>query len=335
MRTSLRWAGLAVMILALVGILSLPVGPAQAAAKIVIKIGTGVAPDHPENIGARKIKELVEKRAGDRVEVQVFTDGQIGDQRTMVENLRNGTQEITWVTVGFFGSYEPILNVIESGYLFRDSWHSYKVFDGPFGNEIRALVEKHGVKLLGYYEAGLRHITNNVRPIRTPADLKGLKIRTPQAKYHLNTLKYMGANPVAMSFGELYTAMQQKVVDGQENPLSNIYKAKFYEVNKYLSLTGHLHLTHMVMYSAKLWEKLPADLQKIVREAVIESQETQRKAVRDDDENLLKELKAKGMQVNEGDREAFRKAVLPLREEAVKEFGSKAKEWIERIEATK
>jgi tripartite ATP-independent transporter DctP family solute receptor len=335
MRTSLRWMGMAVMILALIGILSPSVGPAEAAAKTVIKIGTVVAPDHPENIGARKIKELVERRAGDRLEVQVFTDAQIGDQRTMVENMRNGVQEITWVTVGFFGSYEPILNVIESGYLFRDSRHSYKVFDGPMGNEIRALVEKHEVKLLGYYEAGLRHITNNVRPIRTPADLKGLKIRTPQAKYHLNTLKYMGANPVAMSFGELYTAMQQKVVDGQENPLSNIYKAKFYEVNKYLSLTGHLHLTHMVMYSAKLWDKLPADLQKIVRAAVIESQEAQRKAVRDDDENLLKELKAKGMQVNEGDRKAFRKSVLPLREEAVREFGPKAKEWIERIEATK
>ena len=332
MRTVLRWAGVLVLILAVVGVVA---PSAVAGTKTVIKIGTGVAPDHPENIGARKIKELVEKKAGDRVEVQVFTDNQIGDQRTMVENLRNGTQEVTWVTVGFFGSYEPILNVIESGYLFRDSHHSYKVFDGPMGDEIRALVEKHGVKLLGYYEAGLRHITNNVRPIRTPADLKGLKIRTPQAKYHLNTLKYMGANPVAMSFGELYTAMQQKVVDGQENPLSNIYKAKFYEVNKYLSLTGHLHLTHMVMYSAKLWDKLPADLQKIVREAVIESQETQRKAVRDDDENLLKELKAKGMQVNEGDREAFRKAVLPLRDDAVKEFGPKAKEWIERIEATK
>ncbi|HSB71009.1 MAG TPA: TRAP transporter substrate-binding protein, partial [Candidatus Methylomirabilis sp.] len=250
MRTVVRWVGVAVLTIGFLGVLSPWTGPAEAASKLVIKIGTGVAPDHPENIGARKIKELVEKKAGDRLEVQVFTDGQLGDQRTMVENMRNGTLEITWVTVGFFGSYEPILNVIESGYLFRDSWHSYKVFDGPMGEEIRGHVEKHGVKLLGYYEAGLRHITNNVRPINTPADLKGLKIRTPQAKYHLNTLKYMGANPVAMSFGELYTAMQQKVVDGQENPLSNIYKAKFYEVQKYISLTGHLHLTHMVMYSA-------------------------------------------------------------------------------------
>jgi TRAP-type C4-dicarboxylate transport system substrate-binding protein len=106
-------------------------------------------------------------------------------------------------------------------------------------------------------------------------------------------------------------------------------------VNKYLSLTGHLHLTHMVMYSAKLWDKLPADLQKVVRDSVIESQEAQRKAVRNDDERLLKEVKAKGMLVNEADRAAFRTSVLPLREEAVKEFGPKAKEWIERIEATK
>lgn len=332
MGIKLRWAVVLVLVLAVVGVAA---PTAQAVTKTVIKIGTGVAPDHPENIGARKIKELVEKKAGDRLEVQVFTDGQIGDQRTMVENLRNGVQEITWVTVGFLGSYEPILNVIESGYLFRDSQHSYKVFDGPMGNEIRTLVEKHGVKLLGYYEAGMRHITNNVRPVKVPEDLKGLKIRTPQAKYHMNTLKYMGANPVAMSFGELYTAMQQKVVDGQENPLSNIYNAKFYEVNKYLSLTGHLHLTHMVMYSAKLWDKLPADLQKVVRDSVIESQGTQRKAVRDDDERLLKELKARGMQVNEADREAFKKTVMPLREEAYKEFGPKAREWVDRIEAAK
>jgi tripartite ATP-independent transporter DctP family solute receptor len=332
MRKTLLWVGLGIAMIAVVGMLA---PSAQAGTKTVIKVGTVVAPDHPENIGARKIKELVEKKAGDRVEVQVFTDSQIGDQRTMVENLRNGVQEITWVSVGFFGSYEPILNVIESGYLFRDSQHSYKVFDGPMGNEVRALVEKHGVKLLGFYEAGMRHITNTVRPIKNPEDLKGLKIRTPQGKYHLNTLKYMGANPVAMSFGELYTAMQQKVVDGQENPFSNIYKAKFYEVNKYLSLTGHLHLTHMVMYSAKLWDRLPADLQKIVRESVIESQEAQRKAVRDDDATLLAEIKAKGMLVNDADREAFRKSVMPLREEAVKEFGPKAKEWIDRIEATK
>ncbi len=303
--------------------------------KTVIRIGTTVAANHPENQGARKIKELVDARSKGALEVQVFTDSQIGDQRTMVENLRLGVQEITWVTVGFFGSYEPILNVVESGYLFRDSAHSYKVFDGPFGDEIRGLVEKHGVKLLGFYEAGMRHVTNSQRPVVTPADLKGLKIRTPQAKYHLNTLRMMGANPVAMPFSEVYTAVQQHVVDGQENPVSNIYNSKIYEVNKFISLTGHLHLTHMVLYSNRLFSRLSAEHQKIVTDAIKESQEIQRAAVRSDDGRLLDEMKKAGAQVNDADRAAFRNAVLPLREEAVKEFGPKAKQWIDMIEGTK
>jgi tripartite ATP-independent transporter DctP family solute receptor len=308
--------------------------PRAASAKTVIRIGTTVAADHPENQGARKIKELVEARSNGEMQVQIFTDSQIGDQRTMVENLRLGVQDMTWVTVGFFGSYEPILNVVESGYLFRDSAHSYKVFDGPFGDEIRGLVEKHGVKLLGFYEAGMRHVTNSVRPVATPADLNGLKIRTPQAKYHLNTLKLMGANPIAMPFSEVYTAVQQHVVDGQENPMSNIYNSKIYEVNKYISLTGHLHLTHMVLDSNRLFSKLSPEQQKIVADAVKESQEVQRGAVRSDDSRLLEVMVKAGAQANEADRAAFRTAVLPLRDEAVKEFGQKAKQWIDMIEAT-
>src|SRR6266536_2997692 len=126
---------------AAVGAMALPHAAHSAASPTVIRIGTGVSGDHPENIGARKIKELVEARSNGELSVQVFTDAQIGDQRTMVENLRNGVQEITWVTVGFFGSYDPMLNIIESGYLFRDSAHSYAVFDGPLGEEIRGRVE--------------------------------------------------------------------------------------------------------------------------------------------------------------------------------------------------
>jgi tripartite ATP-independent transporter DctP family solute receptor len=317
------------------GAVTLPRVALGAPEPIVIRIGTVVNGDHPENIAARKLKELIEARSNGELSVKVFTDGQIGDQRTMIENLRNGVQEITWVTVGFFGSYDPMLNIVESGYLFRDSAHSYAVFDGPLGNEIRERVEKNGVKLLGYFEAGMRHLTNSVRPVRNPADMKGLKIRTPQAKYHLNTLRLMGANPVGMAFPEVYTALQQKVIDGQENPLSNIYAAKFAEVNKYLSLTGHLHLTHMVLYSDRLWSKLSPAHQSIVRQAVLDVQPVERKAVRDDDARLLAELKKSGMEVNEADRAAFRQAVLPLRDEAVKEFGPKATEWFTLIESTK
>ncbi len=305
--------------------------PAEAA-DVVIKIGTVVSGDHPENVGAREIKRLVEERSNGEIEVRLFTDSQLGAQREMVEQLRDGTLEMTWVTTGFFGSWEPVLNTLEIGYLFDDREHAFRAFDGGLGAEVAALVENHGVKLLGYYEAGMRHVTNSVRAIETPDDLRGLKIRTPEAKYHLTTLERMGASPTPMAFNELYTAMEQGIVDGQENPLSNIYNAAFYEVNDHLALTGHLHLTHMVMYSEPLWEALSDAHKAIVQEAVIESQDVQRGKVGDDDANLLAVLEEKGMQVSRPDREALAALVAPLREQAVAEYGERAERWIELID---
>ena len=309
--------------------------PTPVDAKITIKIGSSPPKEHPENVGAFEIKKRIEQMAGDRVDVQVFPNRQLGDQRTMVENMRAGLLDMTWVTVGFFGSYEPILNIIESAYLFDSEEHAYKVFDGPLGDEIRKRVEKHRVKLLGFFEAGVRQLTNNVRPVNIPQELKGLKIRVPQSKYHLKSLQLMGANAISMSFSELYTAMQQGVVDGQENPLAIIHDTHLYEVQKYLSLTDHLLLMHMVMFSEKRWNELPADIQKIVREAVKGAEPIQRKAQRDKDASLLSVLKDKGMKVNTADKSAFRQAVLPLRKEAINEYGETAKKWFEIIENTK
>ncbi len=308
-------------------------GPALAQSKVIVKIGTVVQGDHPENVGAREIERLVEERSNGEIDVRVFTDGQLGGQREMVEQLRNGTLEITWVTTGFFGSWAPVLNTLEIGYIFKDREHAFRVFDGELGEEVRGLVEKEGVKLLGYYEAGLRHITNSKRAINGPDDLKGLKIRTPQAKYHLKSLELMGASATPMSFNELYTAMQQDVVDGQENPLSNIFNAKFAEVNDHLALTGHLHLTHMVLYSAKAWEKLSPAHQEIISQAVIDSQKVQRDKVGDDDARLLVELEKAGMEVSRPDRDAFAKAVAPLRDEAIAEYGETARKWLDMIDA--
>lgn len=309
--------------------------PTPVDAKITIKIGSSPPKEHPENVGAFEIKKRIEQMAGDRVDVQVFPNRQLGDQRTMVENMRAGLLDMTWVTVGFFGSYEPILNIIESAYLFDSEEHAYKVLDGPLGDEIRKRVEKHGVKLLGFFEAGVRQLTNNVRPVNNPQELRGLKIRVPQSKYHLKSLQLMGANAISMSFSELYTAMQQGVVDGQENPLAIIHDTHLYEVQKHLSLTDHLLLMHMVMFSEKRWNKLPADIQKIVREAVMGAEPIQRKAQRDKDASLLSVLKDKGMKVNTADKSAFRQAVLPLRQEAINEYGETAKKWFEIIENTK
>jgi tripartite ATP-independent transporter DctP family solute receptor len=308
--------------------------PTQAA-DLVVKIATVVSGDHPENVGAREIKRLLEERSGGAIEVRIFTDSQLGNQRELVEQLRDGTLEMTWVTTGFFGSWEPVLNTLEIGYLFEDREHAFRAFDGPLGDEIATLVERHGVKLLGFYEAGMRHVTNSQRAIEGPDDLRGLKIRTPQAKYHLTTLEMMGASPTPMAFNELYTAMEQRVVDGQENPLSNIYNAAFYEVNGHLAMTGHLHLTHMVMYSERLWERLPPDKQELIRQAVVDSQEVQRAKVAEDDASLLAVLEERGMQVTRPDRAALADKVAPLREQAIAEYGEQAAEWIEMIEAAR
>lgn len=305
------------------------------AADLVIKIGTVVAGDHPENVGARELERLIEERSDGAIDVRVYTDAQLGNQREMVEQLRSGTLEITWVTTGFFGSWVPEMGALEIGYLFKDREHSFRAFGGPLGEEIAGRVEEHGVELLGYFEAGMRHLTNSKKAVATPGDLAGLKIRTPKSTYHLRTLEMMGANATPMAFNELYTAMEQGVVDGQENPLSNIYNAKFSEVNDYLSLTGHLHLTHMVLYSGELWNKLSSEQQEIIRSSVLDAAKVQRAKVAADDASLLDELKEEGMEVTEPDREAFAKTVAPLRDAAVEEFGGTATRWFEMIDAVR
>lgn len=301
-------------------------------ADLVLKIGTVVSGDHPENVGAREIERLIEERSNGSIDVRIFTDSQLGNQREMVEQLRSGTLEMTWVTTGFFGSWVPEMGALEIGYLFKDREHAFRAFAGPLGDEVATGVEQHGVELLGFFEAGMRHLTNSKRPINGPADLEGLKIRTPKSTYHLRTLEMMGANATPMAFNELYTAMEQGVVDGQENPLSNIYNAKFSEVNKYLALTGHLHLTHMVLYSADLWKDLTPEQQEIIRSSVIDAQQVQRDKVASDDASLLDELKKQGMEVTEPDREAFAAKVAPLRDAAIAEFGETATKWFAMID---
>lgn len=320
---------------AIAGTLLLGATTFASAADVTIKVGTVVSGDHPENVGAREFERLVEERSNGDIEVRVFTDSQLGNQREMVEQLRSGTLEVTWVTTGFFGSWEPVLGALEIGYLFDDREHAFRAFEGELGEEVAALVENHGVELLGFYEAGMRHLTNSKQPINGPDDLQGLKIRTPKSTYHLKSVEKMGASATPMAFSELYTAMEQGVVDGQENPLSNIYNAKFSEVNDHLALTGHLHLTHMVLYSEQLWDELSPEHQEIVRQAVLDSAQVQRDKVAADDASLLAELEGQGMQVTRPDRAAFADTVAPLREEAVAEFGEQAERWFEIVDAAR
>jgi TRAP-type transport system periplasmic protein len=327
--------GIAAIVVALVALMGITSGNALAADKIIMNIGTGTAPDHPENVGANKFKEIVEKKSNGRVEVRLHPAGQLGSQRDFVEALRSGTLEITMVTLGFFSAYDPLLNIFELPYLFRDRDHAYRVVDGPIGVQIKDRVNKKGVHVLAFWEAGLRYITNNVRPISKPDDLKGLKIRVPESKISIDGFKAFGANPAPLPFTEVYMALKQGVFDGQENPPSNIYRSKLYESQKYLSLSGHQFLVHMFMYSGQLWDQLPPDIKQIVEESAVEAGKFQRDFTWQEDTKLVAALKDAGMQVNQVDKQAFIDKAKPLYAEYAKLYGADAVKLIEQIQATK
>jgi tripartite ATP-independent transporter DctP family solute receptor len=331
MRKGLALA-VAVALIFTIGVAS---GTALAADKIIMRVATGTAPDHPENVGANKFKEILEGKSNGRVEVHVHPAGQLGSQRDFVEALRSGTLEITMVTIGFYSAYDPLLNIFELPYLFRDRDHAYRVVDGPVGTQIKDRVNKKGVHVMAFWEAGLRYVTNNVRPINKPEDLKGLKIRVPESKVNIDTFKAFGANPAPLPFTEVYMALKQGVFDGQENPPSNIYQSKLYEAQKYLSLTGHQFLVHMFMYSGQLWDKLPADIQKMTEESAIEAGKFQRDYTWQQDTKLVAALKEVGMQVNSVDKQAFMEKAQPLYAEYAKLYGDDAKRFIEQIQAVK
>ena len=303
--------------------------------KLVIRVATGTAPDHPENVGSRKFKELLEASSKGTIEVQVHPAGELGSQRDFVEALRSGTLEVTMVSIGFFSAYDPLLNIFEMPYLFRDGPHAFRVVDGPIGQQIAERVNKKNVHLMAYWEAGLRNITNNVRPIHEPIDLKGLKIRVPEQKVSIDAFKAFGANPAPLPFTELYMALKQGVFDGQENPPSNVYASKLYEAQKYLSLSGHQFLVHMFIYSGPLWDKLTPDNQKLISAAAIDAGKFQRAYNDDMDAKLIGSLKQVGMQVNEVDKPAFMEKAKPMYADYAKAYGPDAAKFIEAVQAVK
>ena len=297
-----------------------------------IKVALLHSEEHSEGKFAIKFKELVEEKTKGDVKVENYFRGVLGSQKDFVEGLRMGTLEVSWVTIGFFSSYEPILNIFELPYLYSSREHAFWMVNGPLEKMIKERVEKHGVNLLAFFEAGRRNITNNVRPIYTPEDLKGLKLRVPESKVNIDTLTALGANAVPFSWSEVYLALQQGLFDGQENPFGVIYATKVYEVQKYLSKTGHMFLMHMVLYSEKLWNQLPEDIQEKIEEAAQEAAVYEIKVAADEENSLESVLKEKGMEVNEVDVDAFRKVAKPLYQKYIDEYGPEAEEAIKLIQ---
>lgn len=299
---------------------------------IVLKLGHAVAPEHPYHLGAIKFSELVAARTRNRVKVDVYPSTQLGNERDMVEGLQLGTIDLVVTSTGPVGGFVPKIFVVDLPFLFRNREHAYRVLDGPIGKDLLTALSARSIKGLAFWENGFRQITNNLRPIRRPEDLKGIKIRTMENKIHIASFKAFGASPTPIAWGEVYTALQQKTIDAQENPIAIIYHQKIYEVQKYLSLTGHFYSPALLLMSAKAFDALPKDVQKIMEETALGCADYERHLLRDSEANQIAELKSKGMQVNTPDKKRFRDAVAPVYKEFGAQFG---KDMVDKIIGTK
>jgi len=277
-----------------------------------LTLGHGAAPGNPRHEAAVLFAERVKAKTNGRIEIQVAHSAQLGDDAAMITALRSGTLDISANSQGAIANVVPEYAAIGLPFLFSDVQKAWQLLDGPVGEELTKRTAAKGMVVLGYWDNGIRHVTNSKRPIKAPADLKGLKIRTPPDGMTVDIMQTLGADTQQIKFAELYVALQQGVVDGQENPLANIASAKLYEVQKYLTLSGHKYETNPFVMSKRSWDKLaPAD-QKVFTEAATEATQAQRKLSKEADEKLVADLKAKGVQIETVDRKAFVDATKPV-----------------------
>lgn len=247
---------------------------------------------------ANRFKELVEERSEGNIEVDVHYGGVLGTSREALEAVKVGVQTMVDAATAPIVAYEPAMGVLNLPYLFssRDQW--YKILDGPLGSDLLGRLEPHGFVGLAYLENGIRHVTNNVRPIYKPEDLKGIKIRLMQNPVFIATFESLGCLTTATPWSELYSALQQGVVEAQENPVANIYNGKLYEVQKYLSFTGHTYDPNIYFINKRFFDSLPGEYQTMLRKVSTEVAAWQRSAAANAESSLLEELKPH-MEINE------------------------------------
>ena len=284
---------------------------AATAQEIILRWGDVVPATHPSVQMIDRIAADVKAKSGGRIVIQPFPAGQLGSSRDMIEAVANGTQQLVTEGAANFGAWVPSISVVESPYIWRDADHLVKAMSGPVGQAFNdELVAKRGMRILGTTYYGTRHLTTTNKAVRTPADLVGFKLRVPENDVFKAMAEAWGARPTPMNFGELYLALKQGTVDGQENPLPTIKSGKFDEVQKYLVLTGHIITPRLVVVNEAFWKGLkPAD-QKIIQDAVDAGIKWQNAELVKQERELVDTFKAAGVNVLTVDVEAFRKPVV-------------------------
>jgi tripartite ATP-independent transporter DctP family solute receptor len=303
----------------------------NAHAQMEIKLGHVGEPGSVFQKSADEYAKRANAKLGGKAKVVVYGSSQLGSDEEMVQKLKLGTIDMALPST-VMSSQVDLFGVFEMPYLVKDRAHMMRIEKELFWAKLAPEAEKKGLKVLAVWENGFRQITNSKRPIRTPADLAGIKLRVPGGKWRVKMFQAYGANPSPMKFSEVFTALQTGVMDGEENPFTQIYSAKFQEVQKYLSLTGHVYTPAYLTVGKTKWEAIPADVRKVLEDTARETQAYVYEVAAKDDDDLLGKLKAAGMQVNEADKDAFIVASKPIYEEFGKEVAG-AKDVIDRAVA--
>jgi len=303
-------------------------GTAAAAQPLELKLGHVGSPGSIFDLSAQEFAKRVQQKLGGKVVVQVYGSSQLGDDTEMMQKVKLGTLDFS-VPSTVMSSVVPAFGLFEMPYLVSDREHMKRIEKEIVWPALAPLSEKAGYQMIAVWENGFRQITNNAHPIKTPDDLKGIKLRVPKGKWRIKMFQAYGASPSAMGFSEVFVALQTGVMDGEENPLTQIYTAKFQEVQKYLSMTDHVYTPAYVVTSVRRWNALPPDVRKGLSEAARETQAYVYKTGAQQDEELLGKLKQAGMKVNDADKAAFRAASKPIYEEFAKETPN-GKEMIDK-----
>jgi tripartite ATP-independent transporter DctP family solute receptor len=298
-------------------------GLQTAYAQVELKFGHVGEPGSLFQKCADEFAKRANEKLGGKVKVVVFGSSQLGGDKELLQKLKLGTVDLALPST-VMSSESDLFGIFEMPYLVKDRKHMQAIEKAVFWPRLAPEVEKKGLKVLAVWENGYRHITNNKRPIKVPGDLQGIKLRVPEGKWRVKMFQAYGANPSPMKFSEVFTALQTGVMDGQENPFSQIVSAKFQEVQKFLSLTGHVYTPGYITAGAKKWATLPADARKTLEGIAREMQAFVYATAEKDEGELLAKVKTAGVQINEADKAAFVKASRPVYEEFGKEVkGSK------------
>lgn len=300
--------------------------------QMVFRLAENQPEDYPTTIGDKEFARIVEEKTNGRIKIEVYAGGQLGDEKSVIEAIQMGGIDFARVNAQPLSDFAKPLRVLSLPYLFDNEEHLWKVLDGPIGEEILDTLKDAKMIGLAYYDSGARSFYNSKREVKTPADLKGLKIRVQQSELMISLVEALGASATPMPYGEVYSALQTGVIDGAENNWPSYYSTSHYEVAKYYTLDYHTRTPEVLIASKAVWDKLSDEDKKIIKEAARASEEVQRKAWKEYEKKAIEAVKAKGNVITEvTDLKPWQDAVKPLYDK----FGADYKDLIERIKAAK